>query len=432
MAEYQNNHHVPQLILRRYDERLNVYNLATEELLINKRIEKCFSKKNIYPEWVEKMLQKVEGPFANLLNNKLLNAKNYITLHRNDLYLIKKFLIIEQLRSLASIECENNVFENEGRGFDEVKLPNETYKDYIFRTMKVIIDCNNENDILRHSERTYQAYKWFMLYKFCYLTFWDSEKCGEDFLITDIGMTCEHETSKFLFQHFGFNEELLKSGYVISKLNNGYRYQEMLAKLAHVQANYYMFSISETRMIGLINPFYRLYFDDNVGEKPDIWPTKLSMDALTANSVNYKKSYDMFVEYSADDEYTYKIKDLELDDVLVINLMMLDRVDEIVGYVNSSKILRSLAVYSYGKQSRKDYTGLVNKLIDLGYNIPKNNKYSEQYDRISRIDYVNKDYQYMKLFIENLRRKGIKTEEEVKPIIFFLEKLINGEIIIQK
>ena len=40
---YKNNHYVPKLVLRRFADKVSVYNIKTGELAKNKRLEKVFA-----------------------------------------------------------------------------------------------------------------------------------------------------------------------------------------------------------------------------------------------------------------------------------------------------------------------------------------------------------------------------------------------------
>lgn len=72
---YKNNHYVPRLVLRRFADKVSVYNIKTGELAENKRLEKVFALSELYSEEVEKELaEKIESPFALILNNKILSS----------------------------------------------------------------------------------------------------------------------------------------------------------------------------------------------------------------------------------------------------------------------------------------------------------------------------------------------------------------------
>ena len=53
MNEPKRHHYIPQFILRRFGDKLNRYNVKTEEIKVKGSIINSFSAKNIYPEWLE-------------------------------------------------------------------------------------------------------------------------------------------------------------------------------------------------------------------------------------------------------------------------------------------------------------------------------------------------------------------------------------------
>lgn len=95
---YDNNHYVPHFILRRFGNKLNRYNVETGEAKIKGSIINAFSKKNIYPEWLEHMLSDLEAKIACLIDNKVLKVENQVTITREENWLIKKFFTIATLR----------------------------------------------------------------------------------------------------------------------------------------------------------------------------------------------------------------------------------------------------------------------------------------------------------------------------------------------
>ena len=172
---YENNHFVPQLILRRYGDRINRYNLKNDEYFVNGNIRNCFSCKNLYPKELEIKLCDVESRFANLLNNKILPAKDELILYRGEISLIKKFLLLQMFRVPESLveqegSKDNSTFCEKIYGFKEKVIPNETFKEYVFRTMNLIIDCKDFEELLEREDKTYLAVKWALLYQACYLT----------------------------------------------------------------------------------------------------------------------------------------------------------------------------------------------------------------------------------------------------------------------
>ena len=417
---YDDNHYVPKLVLRRYGDKINYYNLKTKQLYVRRSIDNCYYRRKLYPIDIELKIRDIEGRFGDLLNNKILKAEKELILSRDELTLIKKFLIIEMFRVPDALvehpESKHNPnFSSKLYGFQEKIIEEESYSEYIFRTIRTVIDSYDYEDYLKNPNKTYEGAKWFILVNSCYLTFWDSTESNEDFLITDRGMTCEHEKSRFAFERLGFNEELVKNGFIFSKLNDTSLNEEqkniyfyLMNMSSFVYANYYIFSIAETRMIGLINPWYRLWFDDNkikvIGSTPDVYPCMLSKQAMNVNRNDYVNLAEVdgkIVYYKDDkDKYIYDIKYLQFEDVCLINMMMLDRIYEFLGFVNTSKIIRSLTVYNNLKYKLNDYEKLQTELEKLGYDFPKNKKYTLLADEIPKISFTKEEQKYINLMID--------------------------------
>ncbi len=270
--EYSNNHYVPQFIQRRFGNKINRYNVQTGEIKVKGSILNSFAGKNIYPEWLEHMFSDLEAKIARLIDKKILKADKQVTLTREENLLIKKFFTVAMLRvpesSLLTIKHLDTEERLKLKGFKEVVVENESTLEYAFRTLKVILESKNLEDLYNHPQVTYEACNWYSLFYNCYISIWDSEKSKEDFIITDNGMNCEHDKTRFLTFEFdgkkfeNKKDEMLKRGYVMSKFlenkNDSVKalvYGNMVQKMEYVHANYYLFAVSNTRTIALINPF---------------------------------------------------------------------------------------------------------------------------------------------------------------------------------
>lgn len=422
---YENNHYVPQLILRKYGTKINRYNLKTKEYLPSKSIKRSFSANKLYPVDLEKKLNTVEASFANLLNKKILKADKKLILSRDEIALIKKFLVLQTFRVPDAFNKPNDYNDNPSYneklyGFKEKTIPNETYKDYIIRSMNVIIDCKDISELLEHPDKTYEAVKWCLLYNNCYITIWDSKESGEDFFITDRGMTCEHEKTRFHFEKFGIKEELIKTGYLLSKIFDTSLSEQEKSIYANiyyfsrfVYANYYMFSISETRMIGLINPWFRLHFDQEktkiLNGIPDVFPCMLSREAMKSNSNKYINAINgeaciSLEQINSKDEYIYEIKNLTQNDVFIINCLMLDRTNEMLGFVNTNKIIRSLNIYSKLNTHLNDFSDLKSKLENLGYDFPDSEKYIKIAFDFTKIHFTKEEQKYICFMFDFIKK----------------------------
>ena len=111
-----NSHYVPMLTLRRFSDRLCLFNVQTGKYKENVKIDKTFSEQNFYSNEVEEKLNKrIESQFGNLFSNKILNAEGTIELKRDELHLIKKFLLISTIRSMGNeefMQTERKFYEN--------------------------------------------------------------------------------------------------------------------------------------------------------------------------------------------------------------------------------------------------------------------------------------------------------------------------------
>lgn len=362
---YSNNHFVPRLVLRRYNDRLSTYNVKTGELSENNKLENIFSEQNLYDEDIEIMLgQKVESPFANILVQKILKTEvgEEIELSRKELNLIKKFLLAEQMR----------VFINEGKysalekyltsfqkvagvkyPFEEKAIEHETIETRWQRNLRVIIECSDLMHIHEHELCTYEIYRWAQIYNSGYIAVWDSTSSGEDFIVSDIGMTSEVEPS---FVKIGLEVEkrdyLLKAVQKTGKASDKDIYFGILNAQLNFHENFYMFSISKNRMIVVINPFFRLYSKETKLPKPDVWPTEI-LDKTLYDKNRAQQLPVIFGKpvLNDNDKFWYKVHPMEFDDVIWVNMLMLDRIDTYMGFANMENIADSVFNYiDYYKQ----------------------------------------------------------------------------------
>jgi hypothetical protein len=246
--------------------------------------------------------------------------------------------------------------------FQESNTKSLSNKEYWLRSIKSVLESNSRKELINNPEATNAAVRWWIIYEGSYLAIWDCNKTGEKFLITDEGMTSEHEK----FNHICGGDKQ-KKGYLIRKINDNVNiemYLPILLSQDFMHENFYLFSVSATRMLALINPFYRLY-DKNSGEisnaleKPDIWPTKISDTKMfKKNRVKYETGENP-INHKENDEFIYEIINIDLQNTIYINCLMMDRISEIVGFSNIQDIIRSIRVYNSINGRRNDFTSLL-------------------------------------------------------------------------
>ena len=380
---YSNNHFVPRLVLRRYKDRLSVFNIRTGELKENNKLENIFSEQKLYDEDIEiKLGQNVESPFANILTQKILKADagEEIELTRKELNIIKKFLLTEQMRvfinegKYSALEKYLTAFQKASGinyPFEEKLIENETIETRWQRNLRVIVECSDLMHIHEHEFCTYEIYRWAQIYNSGYLAVWDSTASGEDFIVSDIGMTSEVEPS---FVKIGLEvakkDYLLKALQRTNKVSEKKLYYDLFNAQLNFHENFYMFSISKNRMIVVINPFFRLYSNKQYAEevkvpKPDIWPTEISDKALYAKNRSQQLPIVLGKPVLNDnDKFWYKVQSMEFDDVAWVNMLMLDRIDTYMGFADMENIADSVFNYiDYYKEkdlpAPKDYEPLL-------------------------------------------------------------------------
>lgn len=380
---YKNNHYVPKLVLRRYNtEKLTVYDVDTGEVHEDVQLADAFSKKNLYGVEIEKLLgQTIESDFGSILSQKILRAEvgSEIELTRKELYVIKKFLLVEQSRifmedkefyhtygqMVAKMQSETYKYP-----FTEKVIEGETVKDRWLRTLRVIVECEDFSKIEQHELCTNEAYYWAQIYFSGYLAIWDCSGTDEEFIVTDVGMTSEREVGAPL------GLEIKKKEYLYNKLleEKDPKHRKLYSDLLYAQQsfheNFYMFSISKDRMLVIINPFFRLFDKSEKVPEPNIWPTRINKKLYAKNKAPNVASINGYPIYNEKDLFHYRVLRMSLDDLRWVNMLMLDRVQHFLGFSDIYKIADSVCDYRdfyrdvLKEQMRVDYNPLIQYMKD--------------------------------------------------------------------
>lgn len=94
------NHYIPQFIIKKFSKAINVFNLKNGKIRENRPSFKVFYEKGIYDDEVEKTLNfNIETPFSKLLDDKLLTSESSITITREELLLIKRYMLVSSIRA---------------------------------------------------------------------------------------------------------------------------------------------------------------------------------------------------------------------------------------------------------------------------------------------------------------------------------------------
>lgn len=377
------SHYVPRLILRKFSDKLCLYNVKTGELQENIVPEHAYMIDDLYDRETEKKLnEKIESQFGNLLSNVILKADKEISLTRPQLLLIKKFLLISVLRTIQNelfLQKEKQFHMILHFPFEEKQIDGETPFDYWMRTLNAVLDTDGTpKEILEHPDKTYPAYRWSQVVNGAYIAFWDSIEGRDEFVITDIGMTSENEKGwdgirTHNDKKLNWLKQLLDdSTNEIEKSN--------IARVIHstcdFSENFMMFPISSKRMIVLICPFYKYrYVCKNAGVKvPDL-------ECLTVipNESLFEPNGNKYIlpqmpgkpyNYHEDDRYIYNIKQLTSSEIRYCNALFMDRIDTYLGFSSLEHAVGSIIKYKKLNDPpfipRVDYTELY-KIIQKRY-----------------------------------------------------------------
>ena len=104
------NHYVSQLIIKRFAPSVSTFDMQTNQIVEHRQAAKIFFDRDIYDNDIEeKMAHDLEQPFASILDKKILNCEK-IRLTRNELYLVKQFLLM-----IAFVHIRPNIFSASSR-----------------------------------------------------------------------------------------------------------------------------------------------------------------------------------------------------------------------------------------------------------------------------------------------------------------------------
>lgn len=393
-----NSHYVPMLTLRRFGDKISIYNVKTGKLNENVNIKKAYSEKGFYSNQIEESLNKrIESQFGYLFANKINNASDKIVLSFDEVKVVKKFLLISVIRSMDAEKFmlqEKKYYDNAkdfarrsgipedaikqnpflNSPFIEKNIENESSFDYWMRTLGVILDSDGSpQGILDQSDKTYPAYRWSMVINNGYLAFWDSNYDKDEFVITDIGMTSENEK--------GWDgitiHNVKKTNFLSSLLKNekDKYYQQIiwncLCMHQDFTENFMMFPISAKRMIVEIDPFFKFrhIFSPRYNMPKLSELTFMDNEQLfLPNDVKYVKPQDgKEPKRNPNDEFIYEIKKLSTKETRYCNVLFLDRINTNLGFSSLNKVVGSLFAYKIATSfPRVDYTELY-KIISNRY-----------------------------------------------------------------
>ena len=365
------NHYISQLIIKRFSPEVTTFDVQERKLIENRQPHKIFYQENIYDNDIEKqMAHDLEQPFAELLDRKILNNNSEIILTRSELNLVKKFLLLDSVRTYSAEHFRRTMlnFSNCVKHYmaypmmdEEIlkRLPslsslNISDYDLQMRAMKLYLDCADLLEISNHSLCNQEFYLWAKVNSDSYLTFWDSAD-NQEFILSSTGMVSDYEPSHDIFEGL----DLSKFSYLLDMIRNKsidetemMFYAKCLSFNTIMYENFNIFNLSATRCMVLVHPFFRLYNDIQAAingkflsaPKPDIWPTCFETKEITTSPQN---RYMIPGFYLPGDLFCYKPIKLSEYDTIYLNQLILRQNNSVIGFRDIQKVIDSFCCMNF-------------------------------------------------------------------------------------
>lgn len=338
-----NSHYVPQFILRNFysDDKITYCDLE-QKTIQPRNTRSVFSEEGYYPEEIERDLsKKAEYQFANLFHNKMENARNSVSFTADELFIIKKFLIVSAVRYKHELSEEEKALEQ--------KLGSAFKRDYD-RSIKDILACSRLEDVLDIMDRTEpflydelsgkevdgQGTSTVQLWSeirdiiYSYLIF-VKPKGDERFLIPDVGRGTYQGPLG-----------LRKVTSVFGVLQNSMdlRWLQLLHMIS--PRDYTVYPLSRNLAIITMDSFYKIFTKSEFNVKvkmPDEYPTLSSLLAFGNSSVITPPKVSM---KDGTKEYKYNIKKLGSEDICHFNSLMLSEANRYIACADLKDIQGSI------------------------------------------------------------------------------------------
>ncbi|MBQ7543008.1 MAG: DUF4238 domain-containing protein [Clostridia bacterium] len=330
-----NSHYIPQFILRNFcaDNKIQYYNKHTKALE-TRSTRSVFSEKGYYPDELEKDLcHKIEYQFSVVLNNKIIKARNTITLNYEDMWILKKFLIITMLR-VHDDDMAHNVWYRFLKRDGWIRIAEEfnaAYSGDFYENIQKILNCPDPVTALEiaKTEPNLNLFSFVRDVINSYNVFVKTGNAKENFVMPDRGWAnyC---------------------GIIAMKKINAimnmpiYPYEPFLQELIEKSSpqDYAVFPLSSNLALVEVSPIilimqpgspYRIKF-------PPEAPTLAKCMGFGSNKVFAPPKKQMICGTKL---YTYDIHPLPAPDVVFLNSLLIENADSFVGFAEYDKVRQS-------------------------------------------------------------------------------------------
>ena len=192
------------MIIKRFANAINVFDVATGKIDLSKKPAKVFYKNDrLSPDLEELISKAIESRFANLLYGKL-TQDCFVTLTREELSLIKRYLLMISVRMYSEDEFYK-MMQNFKNNCDRYLVGYPEYsslkrmddleispKDFYELALRIYCENKDPNYIYQDHRIVLEILCWARPVLDAYLAVWDAPD-GMEFVLGDCSMVSEYE-----------------------------------------------------------------------------------------------------------------------------------------------------------------------------------------------------------------------------------------------
>ena len=327
-----NSHYIPQFLLRHFCEDGKIQYCDLEKKKVESRnTRSVFSEEGYYPDKLEHDLcNKIESQFAKLLNDKLAVSRYKITINSDEMFILKKYMIITALR-YNSGELDNDPIIALMPEDAKVRLIGTFYD----RINKILV-CKTQNEMLKYlntddiSNLGLFTYVKDIMHSYTIIV--KTNNCKQDFLISDrgcakyVGPICNKKAFMLLDL-----AEKTKDPFIMS-----------MASMVSLYHDYSIFPVTRNTAIINMSVFFKLF------TKASPYRSMISNLSPTLNSIlgfgdsNIIEDPKIKQLLNGTKEYTMEIKQLSSTDVFFLNALLFSFSNKYIAFPNISRIKQSI------------------------------------------------------------------------------------------
>lgn len=381
-----NNHYIPRLLLKQFavSNKVNTYDCAAASFQTQK-LKNTFVSKDIFDKDLEAAFAiKLEGPFGDLLNHKLLRGDT-ISIDRTENMLMRKFLMIQALRSPFS-NCSWDEMVRRTQTQDhpsmqameflkshnpewthvfERSLPSaETYIPVLRKAM----EFDSIEDIANADARVYVPETLRYAARHAIVTvvaFWDTSQSGQEFLLPKLPGISQMDQVSIFYKRSVI--ENLRKQWERKGLKDDLRMaldRLLLGSLAYPD-NFSIYPLSPTRAMICFSPYFRAFFPNaNLAYPKQRYPALLEKEQFDRHFFEPMRM-ELFrpCKNACNKFYQYDVKQLYAEEVQSINALLINMETEEFVFRDFNKIRDSFWYYDkkakFAQKKKHDFSRLV-------------------------------------------------------------------------